>query len=138
MSDDGVLFAVDPYPTGRLRFSPQRVIALREVARVRRGRVEWLRMKGKDAAAHCSNIDFLFIDGEHSYDGLRGDWEAWSGLVTRGGIVALHDSHSSAERDLEGVGSVTYTQEVILSDPRFELVEVVDTLTVLRCLTTAR
>ena len=36
-------------------------------------------------------IDFLFIDGDHTYDGVSRDFELWSGLVTSGGHVALHD-----------------------------------------------
>ena len=59
------------------------------------------------------------------------DWEAWSGLIPPGGVVALHDSCASAARPIEEAGSVRYTRDVILHDPRFERVEVVDTLTVL-------
>jgi predicted O-methyltransferase YrrM len=137
MAPDGVLFGVDPYPRGRLGFSAQRVIARREVKRSPGGEVRWLRLTGEEAAHRLAQageppVDFVFIDGEHSYDGLRRDWEAWSGLVAPGGVVALHDSCSSAEREIEEAGSVHYTREVIRRDPRFEVTEVVDTLTVLR------
>lgn len=137
MAPDGVLFGVDPYPRGRLGFSAQRVIARREVSRSPGGEVRWLRLTGEEAARHLAEageppVDFVFIDGEHSYEGLRRDWESWSGLVAPGGVVALHDSCSSAEREIEDAGSVRYTREVIRRDPRFEVAEVVDTLTVLR------
>jgi predicted O-methyltransferase YrrM len=36
-------------------------------------------------------IDFLFIDGDHTYAGARRDFEIWSELVTPGGHVAFHD-----------------------------------------------
>ncbi|MEM3563682.1 MAG: class I SAM-dependent methyltransferase [Candidatus Jordarchaeaceae archaeon] len=36
-------------------------------------------------------IDFLFIDGDHSYEGVRRDFEMYSLLVRSGGMVALHD-----------------------------------------------
>lgn len=36
-------------------------------------------------------VDFLFIDGDHSYDGTLLDWEWYSPLVRPGGIVAIHD-----------------------------------------------
>jgi hypothetical protein len=50
--------------------------------------------------------------------------------VASGGAVALHDSRSVAGRpDLD---SVRYTREVIARDPRFEVVDEVDSLTVLR------
>jgi predicted O-methyltransferase YrrM len=36
-------------------------------------------------------LDFLFIDGDHSYDGVRADFETYAPLVRSGGIVAFHD-----------------------------------------------
>lgn len=35
--------------------------------------------------------DFLFIDGDHSYNGVKTDWEMYRHLVRLGGIVAFHD-----------------------------------------------
>ena len=37
------------------------------------------------------SIDFLFIDGDHSYDGVKRDFEMYSPLVKKGGIIAFHD-----------------------------------------------
>jgi predicted O-methyltransferase YrrM len=132
---DGVYFAIDPYPPGRLGFSMQRVIARRGVNRVRNGRVEWLRTTGVAAAAHplvvAAPIDFLFIDGDHTFDGLRGDWEAWADRIAVGGVVALHDSRSTPERPIADAGSVRYTADVIRPDPRFRLLEEVESLTLL-------
>jgi len=36
-------------------------------------------------------IDFLFIDGDHSYDGVCQDYAMYSPLVRRGGLIAFHD-----------------------------------------------
>jgi len=36
-------------------------------------------------------IDFLFIDGDHSYKGVKKDFEMYSGLVKKGGMIAFHD-----------------------------------------------
>ena len=36
-------------------------------------------------------VDFLFIDGDHSYEGVRSDYELYSPLVRPGGIIAFHD-----------------------------------------------
>ncbi len=38
-------------------------------------------------------LDFLFIDGDHSYDGVKRDVLEYSPLVRPGGLVALHDIH---------------------------------------------
>jgi predicted O-methyltransferase YrrM len=37
------------------------------------------------------DIDLLFIDGDHSYDGVKMDFEMYSPLVKKGGIIAVHD-----------------------------------------------
>jgi len=36
-------------------------------------------------------LDFLLIDGDHRYAGVRRDFELWSPLVRKGGFVAFHD-----------------------------------------------
>ena len=36
-------------------------------------------------------LDFLFIDGDHTYDGVRQDFESYSPLVRPGGLVGFHD-----------------------------------------------
>lgn len=36
-------------------------------------------------------IDFLFLDGDHSYEGIKQDFEWYSPLVKSGGVVAFHD-----------------------------------------------
>ena len=36
-------------------------------------------------------LDFLFIDGDHTYEGVKADFENYSKLVGPGGIIAFHD-----------------------------------------------
>lgn len=36
-------------------------------------------------------IDFLYIDGDHTYEGVKKDWELYSPLVRAGGLVVFHD-----------------------------------------------
>ena len=38
-----------------------------------------------------SEIDFLFIDGDHGYEGVKQDWEMYRPLVKPGGVIVLHD-----------------------------------------------
>lgn len=42
-------------------------------------------------------IDFLFIDGDHTYDMVLGDLESWSKWLKPGGIVAMHDARMGRE-----------------------------------------
>lgn len=36
-------------------------------------------------------LDVLFIDGDHSYEGVKADWDAYKGFLRRGSIVIFHD-----------------------------------------------
>jgi predicted O-methyltransferase YrrM len=36
-------------------------------------------------------IDFLLIDGDHRYRGVKKDWQLYSPLVKKNGIIAFHD-----------------------------------------------
>lgn len=133
---DGVVYAVDNYIPGRLGFSFQYRVAKRNT-RAFRNRVRFVLTTGKDAAAqfigeHIEDFEFLFIDGDHSYEGIRTDWEAWSPLIAKGGVVALHDSRSCDLRRLDEAGSCIYTREVILKDERFKLIDEVDSVSVLQ------
>jgi cephalosporin hydroxylase len=38
-----------------------------------------------------SKIDFLFIDGDHTYEGVKDDFFSYSKLVKDGGWIAFHD-----------------------------------------------
>ncbi len=38
-----------------------------------------------------NKLDLIFIDGDHSYEGVKMDYEMYTPLVKPGGIIALHD-----------------------------------------------
>jgi len=119
MDSKGIIIAVDPYPRhfgGLLGFGWIRRIAHAEVNQVRRGKVLWIEDLGKFACSRSDvqpylTVDFLFIDGDHSYEGIKGDWDAWSNHIEKDGIIALHDSINCKQPN---VGSEIFTQQVIL------------------------
>jgi len=37
------------------------------------------------------SLDFLFIDGDHTYDGVKKDFEIYGRYVRKNGIIAFHD-----------------------------------------------
>jgi predicted O-methyltransferase YrrM len=131
MAADGILTAIDPFPAGRLGWSFEFAIARREVARGPQRQVVWLRERSELAAqTWTGDVDFLFIDGDHTWQGIERDWTAWSAFVSAGGLVLLHDSRALPGR--EAHESVRYTNEVIRHDGRFSAIDAVDSLTVLR------
>ena len=42
-------------------------------------------------------IDFLFIDGNHTYSAVQKDYEMYGQLVRKGGIIAFHDIGKNEE-----------------------------------------
>jgi predicted O-methyltransferase YrrM len=45
-------------------------------------------------------LDFIFIDGDHSYEGVKKDFELYSTLLTDKGIIIIHDTDSDYEEKL--------------------------------------
>lgn len=45
----------------------------------------------KDAVKHFKEIDLLFVDGIHSYQGVSDDFRDYNGFVKKGGIIIFHD-----------------------------------------------
>lgn len=59
------------------------------------------------------DVDLLFVDGDHSYEGVREDFETYRDLLGNDGVVALHDIERHAadraekRRRLERVDDLT-------------------------------
>jgi predicted O-methyltransferase YrrM len=54
--------------------------------------VRGLSVEAVDQAKRLTDhLDLLFIDGDHSYDGVKSDWEAYKQLLRPGSIVVFHD-----------------------------------------------
>jgi predicted O-methyltransferase YrrM len=135
MDPSGILYAVDPFEPGRLGVSFQALIARTEVGRVSGAEVRWVRRTSVDAGPIVASeglAEVVFIDGDHSYEGLESDWLAWSDRVTHGGMIALHDSVSSPCRPIDDAGSVRFTREKVSTDLRFERAGLVDSLSLWR------
>jgi cephalosporin hydroxylase len=63
----------------------QTLYFLREDSHKNSTREELMRkLKGR-------KIDFLFIDGDHRYRGVKKDWTLYAPLVKRNGLVVFHD-----------------------------------------------
>jgi Methyltransferase domain len=45
-------------------------------------------------------IDVLFIDGDHSYEGVKKDFELYSTILSENGIIIIHDTDKDYEETL--------------------------------------
>ncbi|MGH6923664.1 MAG: class I SAM-dependent methyltransferase [Propylenella sp.] len=134
MKQDSELIGVDPFPAGRVGICWSEVIARLEARRSVGARVRLVKALSWDAMALIrGSFDFIFIDGDHSYEAINRDWTDWSARVTPGGVVALHDTTvPDFDPGRARLGSVRYFADVVAHDGRFQLVESVDSLNVLR------
>jgi len=75
--------------------------------------------------------DLIFIDGDHSYNGVSRDYNKWKYSVRRGGHLLFHDAFlPSAPTPAEcGYGTYLLIDEIIHNESKwFKLTETVNTL----------
>lgn len=80
-----------------------------------------------DQAGAFGPYDFIVIDADHMEPAVRRDWESYSAMAARGGVIALHDilRHPSIAwiqvepvwRDIQRMG---YVCQELIADPSLE------------------
>jgi len=92
--------------------------------------VEILPHKGysHEYVGSVENIDFLFIDGDHSIQGCRYDYENFANDIKPGGYLAFHD-YDSSRKDL---GPTWVIENLVLKNPAFSLYKQFDSLMVFK------
>lgn len=48
-------------------------------------------------------LDYLFIDGDHRYEGVKSDFEMYGPMVRKGGMIAFHDIVTGSSHAVGGV-----------------------------------
>jgi predicted O-methyltransferase YrrM len=93
----GRLFAIDPHT--RTDWNDQNSVDTLEIMRANirtlklERQVEIIRDTSVNAAARWMlPIDMIFIDGDHSYEGVKRDWELFCPFVKQFGVVVFHDT----------------------------------------------
>ncbi len=76
-----------------------------------------MRMDFDSAVSHFSDvsIDLLHIDGCHTYEAVRHDFEAWLPKLSDQGVVILHDT----AEDRQGFGVARFWREISGRYPSF-------------------
>ena len=126
----GKLYCVDPYGDG----DPVKAIFLRHMRRKElTDKVVHIGMRIVEAGSFLpSQWDFAFVDGDHSYEGIKVDWSVVRGRIASGGIAAFHDTLVPEGEPGRDGGAVRFFAEVIAHDRDFEIVDQVHTLSVVR------
>jgi predicted O-methyltransferase YrrM len=131
ISKDGTLYCIDPFDPP---YQTIHSIAKRHIKRSGLSSKVSLIKGSLDQALPKipSSFEFVFVDGDHSYEGLEKDWRIVKTVVRPGGYAAFHDTAFYSARAVQCAGSIQYYNEVIALDPNFEQVERVASLNVIR------
>lgn len=132
------VYLIDPFlATGSFPYvNITKFVAHRYVNSVNNAKVSWLEDYSFNISKNWQeSIDFLFIDGDHSYNGCLQDWIEWSPFVIKNGIVAFHDGRVFPNGwTSEETGSVRVVNELFESgnNPNWRIVDQVDSLVVVQ------
>jgi predicted O-methyltransferase YrrM len=134
MSPDGKLWCVDPWPRTAAGENSCMSICMRHLARhALLDRIVFLRgFSGEVRQQIPSDLDFCFVDGDHSWSGIDTDWNIVVEKLAPRGIACLHDVFVPPAMEWRRLDSSRYFQEVIAVNSDFELVDQVCTLAVMR------
>jgi predicted O-methyltransferase YrrM len=134
LAPDGYLICIDPWPDDNAEENSCRLIFERKIRRAGlQDLVRVLRGFSRDVQNELPrDWDFVFIDGDHSWEGIETDWNIVSPRMRRVGIVCLHNTVIPAAESWRDFPSVDYYREVIAKHESFERIEEVYSMTVLK------
>ena len=70
------------------------------------------------------NIDLLFIDGDHSINGCKSDFDFFAGAIVSGGFILFHDY----DPDRDELGPTWVIKNLIANNTMFKRIGLVDSL----------
>jgi predicted O-methyltransferase YrrM len=80
----------------------------------------WSSEVVKTLSERIEKIDFLFIDGDHSYQACKADWELYFPFLKKGSIVVFHDTGWAEGVNQVIASSVTKVADRILKLPNLQ------------------
>ena len=119
----GQVYSIDPFFKGRLGICYGYWIVRMQLLRKGIHNVRLIRALSEEAVKKFAPAaDFLFIDGDHSFQAIERDWSAWFPKVKSGGVIAMHDCRISKNSPIE-LGTMRFYRECL---PRWNGLREVD------------
>lgn len=125
MGPESSLHLIDPFSETALRpgWRGTEAATRRVVERAARDggpRVEWhVERSDETADSWSGQVDLVFIDGDHTEEGCRLDWELWHRFVSPGGLVVFHDARLGRPGG-GGLPGPTAVVDSLFRDPRVD------------------
>ena len=112
-------------------------LAVRRRARHGGPEIHWHVARSQDVGRDWCGapVDLVFVDGDHSSEGCREDWDVWHPHVRPGGAVAFHDARRGLAGGTGGVGPTAVVSELFRQPQppeEWRLVEEIDSLVVVQ------
>lgn len=137
------LHLVDPFidasgwalPPGATASATATRLTVRRAAGGHGPNIRWHFARSQDVGRSWSAgpVDLVFIDGDHSPEGCREDWEVWRHQVRPGGAVAFHDARAGRPGGYGSPGPTSVVDDAFRRPgSSWAIVEEVDSLVVVR------
>ena len=81
------------------------------------------------APQFTKQVDFIFLDGDHSLDAVIRDWQDWLPKVKLGGIIAAHDCRVAPNSAIR-LGSMDFYEKNLRELQNIREITAVDSLVV--------
>jgi MMP 1-O-methyltransferase len=112
-------------------------VAMWRRARRHGPKIRWHIARSQDVGRvwHGPAIDLVFIDGDHSAEGCREDWNVWHRHVGPNGAVAFHDARLGLPGGTGGPGPTDVVADLFRTGQTpggWRIADEVDTLVVVR------
>lgn len=92
--DNALLVSIDiNYPITRKVINKKLLKPRQKIISIKGDSKNLMTIKKVEKALRDKKLDLLFIDGDHSYEGVKKDYELYSKLVRKGGYIIFHDIH---------------------------------------------
>lgn len=97
--EDATLFSVDlphgkfggGYPSWKVPLYKSFAVGSQKIHLIRENSHSPDTRKKVESILHEKKLDFLFIDGDHTYEGAKSDFLLYKDLVKKGGVIGFHD-----------------------------------------------
>lgn len=91
-ADDALIISIDPIHQNRKTVPYESLVRSdQRLIRIGGDSHSHLVLQQLQAALAGRPLDFLFIDGDHSYEGVKQDFATYAPLVRKEGLIAFHD-----------------------------------------------
>ena len=111
IEDDSILISIDlpngqfggGYPDNRITLYKSFAKTSQKIKLIRKDSHSLESLKSVKKILKENSLDFIFIDGDHSYDGVKKDYELYAPLVKKNGLIAFHDIVQGSPENVGGV-----------------------------------